>query len=206
MAQKWPKMTQNGPKWPKYDPKWPKMALEWPKMIQNGPKLPQMSQIWHPDLRTFSANFFYWKSWSFFAFRMHGWRLDVKIWPNELLDWFASKFSWYAGIEMKIFYIDIKAEVEVRVEKCKLRLTLWGHSDPCDQVGVELDPGGILTHLWPGWSNLEKSGSPGGGVSLSLFLVTGLPFKSKQLFITSMLIHIESLKYSSRAGSTRVVI
>ena len=81
MAQKWPKMTQNAPKWPKYDPKWPQMALEWPKMIQNGPKmtqhgpkLPQMAQIWRPDLRTFSAIFFYWKSGSanFFTFRMYG--------------------------------------------------------------------------------------------------------------------------------------
>ena len=55
------------------------MALEWPKMIPNGkkwPKMaqyyPQMAQIWRPDLHTFSAIFFYWKSGSeiFFAFRM----------------------------------------------------------------------------------------------------------------------------------------
>ena len=77
-----PKILKNDPKWPKYCPKWPKMALEWPKMIQsgpkmtpNGPKLAQMAQKWRLDLRTFSANFFDWKSGSanFFAFRMYGW-------------------------------------------------------------------------------------------------------------------------------------
>ena len=49
------------------------MIQNGPKITQNGPKLPQMAQKWRPDLRTFSANLFYWKSGSanFFAFRMY---------------------------------------------------------------------------------------------------------------------------------------
>ena len=49
------------------------MIQSGPKMTQNGPQLPQMAQKWRPDLRTFSAIFFDWKSSSanFFALRMY---------------------------------------------------------------------------------------------------------------------------------------
>ena len=49
------------------------MIQSGPKMTQNGPQLPQMAQKWRPDLRTFFAIFFDWKSGSanFFAFRMY---------------------------------------------------------------------------------------------------------------------------------------
>ena len=58
-----PNMPRNGPKMAKNDPKCPKVAQIWP----------QMAQIWRPDIRTFSAIFFYLKSGSanFFAFRMY---------------------------------------------------------------------------------------------------------------------------------------
>ena len=54
------------------------MAQKLPKMAQN---YPQIAQIWRPDLRTFSASFFYWKSGSanFFAFRMYDYSVDAFI-------------------------------------------------------------------------------------------------------------------------------
>ena len=68
------------------------MIQNGPKMTQNGPKYPQMAQIWRPDLRTFSANFVYWKSGSanFFAFRMYAsilscWLVVMMIFESNLV-------------------------------------------------------------------------------------------------------------------------
>ena len=58
----------------------------WNNCWQNGPKLPQLAQKWCSDLRTFSANFFDWKSGSanFFAFRMYACSLVIvgPLWSN----------------------------------------------------------------------------------------------------------------------------
>ena len=51
-------------------------------MTPNGPKLPQMAQKGRPDLRTFSAIFFYWKSGSE-IFSLLEWMhvLSINHWP-----------------------------------------------------------------------------------------------------------------------------
>ena len=72
-------MAQSSPN----GPKWPTMTQEWPKVIQNDPKLSQMAQKWRPDLRIFSAIFFYWKGGSanFSAFRMYAFGMHYMLEP-----------------------------------------------------------------------------------------------------------------------------